>query len=397
QAAAISVLAWVYIPGAQADAGDTFNLTARYGLLETDNLFLLSRDADLSQLPGGAASKSETINMSTAELSLDKSYSLQRIQLNASINDYRYQNFSYLSYTAMNYSAAWRWAFTPRVRGTITTSRKEASNSFTDVDDISVRNIRLDQLIRFDVEADLGAAWRLTTRLDQAKSTNEVPVVREGDSVVKSGALGTRYVFPSGNFVGLNARFGQGEYLNRVNTVGGFLPRSFDETEHDVRASWAFSGKTNILARFAYFQRHHKEFEQRDFGGVIGDLRATWKATGKTTVVATLARTFNAYQTESNSYAAGNKYSLAPEWQATAHTSLRFNYEYFLQDYGGALANNTFANRKDTTRNAVIAVDWHPRQTMSLILSLQNQKRTSNLTGFDFKANSAFISGQITF
>jgi exopolysaccharide biosynthesis operon protein EpsL len=397
QAAALLVFALFYSSCAKADAGDTFNVTARYSLLETDNLFLLSRDADLNRLPGGATSKSETIKTSVAELSLDKSYSLQRFQINASINDYRYQNFSYLSYTAMNYAAGWQWAFTPRVRGTLTASRREVSNNFTDVTDISVRNIRTDKLIRFDGEADLGAAWRITTRLDQADSTNEVPVVREADSVIKSGSLGTRYVFPSGNFIGLNARYGSGEYLNRVTTVGGFLPRSFDETEHDIRSSWRLGGKTNLIGRIGYFQRRHQEFDQRDFGGVVGDIRATWRATGKTTMVATLSRTFNAYQTELNSYAAGNKLSLVPEWQATAHTSLRVNYEYFLQNYGGGLTSEGLAARRDTTRSATISLDWHPRPTISLILSLQNQKRISNLAGFDYKANSASVAGQITF
>lgn len=396
-AAVLSVVTFFYCAGAEAAAGDTFNITARYGLYETDNLFLLSHNADLTQLPSGATSKSETIITSTAELSLNKLYSLQQFQLSASVNDYRYQNFSYLSYTAMNYLAEWHWALTPRVRGSITTSRKEVSNSFTDVADISSRNIRTDGLIRFDGEADLGAAWRITTRLDQARSTNELPVVREGDSIVKSGLLGTRYIFPSGNFIGLNARFGQGEYLNRVSTEGGFLPRNFDETEHDVLTSWTVSGKTNLVARIGYFQRHHKKFEQRDFSGLIGDLRANWRATGKTSIIANFSRTFNAYQTESNSYATGNRFRVTPEWQTTAHTSLRVNYEYFLQNYSGDPVNSGVVGRRDATRTATVALDWHPRSTISLILSLQNQQRTSNLTGFDYKANSASISGQITF
>ncbi|MDB5893948.1 MAG: hypothetical protein JWQ88_1479 [Rhodoferax sp.] len=392
-----ALLGVAWVSPAFADAGDTLNLTASYQLVRDDNLFRLPSSVGTSNLPGGSTTKSERVDIKSLQLALDKSYSLQRFQLNATAVDYTYQNFGYLGYTALNYSGAWRWAFTPRVRGLLSTERKRASNSFTDVSNITERNLRTDQVTRFDGEADLGAAVRLLASVDRTRVTNELPVVQEGDSTATNASAGARYVFPSGNWVSYRFRHGNGEYFNRVASAA-LLPTSFSDDEHELAASWVLTGKTSLTARLAHFARTHPDAPVRDYSGPVGDIRINWNATAKTSLTGSYQRVFNTYQTNTASYATGDKLTLAPVWRATAHTSMRLNYEYFAQDYAGALPGLGLpAARRDRTRTAGIALDWRPRPTIGVSLSLQNQKRSSNLSSFEYTDNTASVAAQITF
>ena len=392
-----ALLGMAWASAAQADAGDTLNLTASYQLVHDDNLFRLPSSTGTGNLPGGSTTKSERIDIKSLQLALDKSYSLQRFQLSAALVDYDYQNFSYLGYSALNYNGAWRWAVTPRVRGVLSSERRRASNSFTDVSNITQRNLRTDQVTRFEGEADLGAAVRLLGSVDRSRITNELPVVQEGDSSSTNASAGVRYVARSGNWVSYRFRRGNGEYFNRISTAA-LLPTGFSDHEHELAMAWVLTGKTSLTARLAHFARTHPDAPIRDYSGPVGDLRLTWNATAKVGVTGAFQRQFNTYQTNTSSYATGNKFTLSPVWRATAHTSMRMNYEYFAQDYAGALPGLGLPSaRQDRTRSAGIAVDWRPRPTIGLILSLQNQRRSSNYSGFEYTDNTASVAAQITF
>lgn len=380
-----------------ADAEDTLNMSARYMLQTDSNVFRTSSNLS-PQAATGTSTKSDTIDITSVGLSLDKSYSLQRFQLNTSVVDSRYRNFDYLNFDALNYAAAWNWGFTPRIRGVLSADRKQVLNNTVQFVNVRERNVRTDSDFRLDADADLGAAVHLIGGVDQKRSTNELSVSQEGDSSIRSASLGLRYVFPSGNSVSYRMRQGNGDYYNRAQNLISAIPNNFDETEHELRAAWTLTGKTALTARLAHSKRSHPGLEQRDYSGPTGAISLLWDVTSKIDLTAGIARTLSAYQTDSSSYIAGNRFSLSPVWHATAHTSLRFNYDYLTQDYRGALPGSSLpANRQDTTRSSQLALDWSPRQSILLSLGLQSQKRSSNVADSDFKSTGASVSAQLTF
>nr|WP_315190070.1 XrtB/PEP-CTERM-associated polysaccharide biosynthesis outer membrane protein EpsL [uncultured Albidiferax sp.] len=382
---------------ALADAEDSINMSARYMLQTDSNLFRIASNLS-PQTALGTSTKSDTIDITSVGLSWNKSYSLQKFQLTTSIVDSRYKNFDYLNFDALNYSAAWNWSVTPRVRGVLSADRKQALNNTIQFVSVAERNVRTDTALRFNTDVDLGAAVHLIGGVDQARSTNELSVSQEGDSSVRSASLGLRYVFPSGNFVSYRMRQGNGDYYNRAQNTVSAIPNSFDETEHEFRAAWALTGKTALTARLAHFKRNHTGLAQRDYSGPTGDISLNWDVTSKIDLTAVIARTLSAYQTDSSSFIAGNRFTLSPVWRTTAHTSLRFNYDYLTQSYRGALPGSALpGNRQDTTRSSQLALDWSPRQSILLTLALQNQKRSSNVADSDFKSNGASVSAQLNF
>lgn len=365
---------------------------------QTDsNVFRISSNVT-PQSALGVSTKSDTIDITSIGLTLDKTYSLQEFQLNANIIDSRYKNFDYLNFDALNYAGAWNWSLTPRVHGILSADRKQTLNNTIQFVTTNGRNVRTDTALRFSADADLGAAVHLIGGIEQVRSTNELSISQEGDSRVNSASVGLRYVFPSGNSLSYRMRKGSGDYYNREQDLTQAIPNSFDETEHELRAAWILTGKTKLNARLAHFQRSHPNLAQRDYSGPVGDLSLTWDVTSKVDLTAVAARTLSAYQTDTSSFITGNRLALSPVWHATAHTSLRFNYAYLLQDYRGALPGSTLSvNRQDTTRSSLIALDWSPRQSIVLSLALQNERRSSNVADSDFKSNGASVSAQLNF
>ena len=163
---------------AQEDSGLT--LSASYAMQTDSNLFRLPASANV-QAQTGKSSAAEQIGVSTLGIGFNTTQSLQKFELDASVVDYRYQNFSYLSFNAINYNAAWRWSITPRFTGSVTVDRKETLNSFSDFNGFNTRNTRIDSNNRLDTVYELDGPWRLVAGVGQTKQSNEKALVAGGD------------------------------------------------------------------------------------------------------------------------------------------------------------------------------------------------------------------------
>ena len=106
-----------------AQSDDTLKLKIESSLRFDNNLFRLPADANLTALIG-SASGAERIDINTLSLNFSTTMSLQKLELSASVTNYRYQNFSYLSFVAHNYNATWHWALTPRLHGNLGSQRQ---------------------------------------------------------------------------------------------------------------------------------------------------------------------------------------------------------------------------------------------------------------------------------
>ncbi|MDB5964713.1 MAG: epsL, partial [Polaromonas sp.] len=93
---------------AQADELDTLQFRVGESLQRDSNVFRLSDQAN-TQAITGRSERADTIAITTLGAKFNKQYGLQRVELDADFEDYRYQRYSNLSFTAVNYAAAWRW------------------------------------------------------------------------------------------------------------------------------------------------------------------------------------------------------------------------------------------------------------------------------------------------
>jgi len=383
---------------ARADAEDTFSITPGVAVQHDDNLFRLSSSADPNAALG-RSTKSDDIVTSSVVLKLNKGYSLQRFEVEASLVDYRYRNFDYLDFTARNYAAAWRWSLTPYLHGNLSSDRKEALNSFTDFTGYRTRNVRTDENQRFDGILDVSGSWRVLGGVAQTTRTNSQIFEQEADSRLNTVEGGLRYDFPSGSSFSYITRSGRGEYtsLSQPSASLSLFDSGFDQRENEVHLILPVTGKTTIDARTAYVERSHDHFSERDFAGGVGNLNVKWEITGKTALIAGLSRELTSYQTASSSYIRIDHFVISPVWQISEKTALRGRYDYAKLDYRGAIAVTPLNDRADTQRTATLALDWQPLRSLSLSATLQNDRRTSNLPGLDFESTMAGVSAQMTF
>jgi exopolysaccharide biosynthesis operon protein EpsL len=371
------------------------SLTAGYSVQTNSNLFLLSGD-QLSAL--GQSTPSATIELPSASLKLDKSYSLQRFQLTASVLDYRYQSFDYLSFTAFNYAAAWLWSLSPDVRGTLSTTRDQTPTNFATSQGDNARNVRTDKATRFDGEVDIGGPWRLLGGLDYVTSSEEQPVVLEGNLLSQTGAVGIRYVLPSGASASYRYRLGNGDTFGSVSALIT-APTSFSSTSNEIQLSWPVSGKTTLTARAGYNEQNYDNLQLRDFKGPVGDLAMQWAATPKLNFTTTVRRELVPYQTTTSSYITTDRLIFSPLWQLSARTGVKLSLEAASRNYAGnALPGMALGvERQDTYRAASIGVEWHPVDAAKISISLQRLRNSSNYSAYDYDNNGATFAAQFSF
>jgi exopolysaccharide biosynthesis operon protein EpsL len=380
-----------------ADSEDAVNISAKYFVQTDSNLFRLSS----TQIQSGTEAnplRTERIDTGSISVDIDKSYSLQRLQFSGSFVDYQYRTYNYLSFNAKNYAAAWNWSATPWLHGTLSKTQQQGLNNFADYRDSRERNIRTTKTTLFDAEGNLGAAWRVLAGVEQSSRSNDLPVAQEGDDRARNYSLGLRYIYLSGGTFSYRMRKAEGDYLNRVQTVQSVLPSHYDERMHELRASLPLTGKSNVQARLAHIERTHPLLSVRNYSGPAGDITFNWAPTGKLNIAAVLGRGIAPYQTDTSNYVNRDTFSLTPSWQLTAHTSLRATYARSNEQFGGALPGRAPAFERQDKLDAIqLGLDWRPRPTMALSLSLQNINSQSNTTGYDYKTHGATVSGQITF
>lgn len=381
---------------ASADMLDTFNVTLGGTLMHDDNLFRLPANAD-PNLVLGKPQKSEDIAVTTLGLKLGKNYSLQRFEFDGTLVDYRYRTFDYLSFTARNYAAAWRWSLTPRFHGNLTKSRTEALNSFADYTGYQNRNKRTTDTSRFDGVFELGP-WHLIGAVAQSKSTNEKIFLAEGDSKVDTVEGGLRHVFRSGSSLSYVHRIGKGDYFNRPQPIPvGLYDNGFEQTTDEIQMLWAITPKASLDGRIGRLETHHNHYAQRDYNGTTGNLAFNWEITAKTKINATLAREISSYQTFYSNYTSTDRVTLAPYWQMTAHTGLRLRYDYAKRDFLAPIISTAFDGRSDTQRLGSISLEWQPMTSVLISASLQSDKRSSNKPGLDYDSTMGSVTAQFTF
>jgi exopolysaccharide biosynthesis operon protein EpsL len=380
---------------------DGLQLKASETLLTDSNIYRLPPNTNFDALIG-RPNAAERIGVTSVDLSYNKSYSLQRVELDLSLVDYKYQNFNKLNFTARNYDAAWRWALTPRLRGDLTSDRKETLNSFTDFLGANFANRstqRTDKNTGFNTDYELSSAWHLLAGVAQRKyltrsTLTAVDTLYVGDDYTStSSRAGLRYDFSSGSALTYRLQNTQGQNLN----TNGLISNQFTQTDNELRLSWVLSGKSTVDLSSAFINRHHDQFAQRDYSGVNAGVNLKWNMTGKSALTAGWTRNLTSAQSVNSNYVQSDRLSIGPVWQLSPKTMVRLSYAQTRDNYLDAPGLVQLPQRSDHTTSTTLALDWQPNRGLTLSTSLQSARRNSNLALYDFASNTATISAQLSF
>jgi exopolysaccharide biosynthesis operon protein EpsL len=394
-AAACVAAAGIHARPAAADEYDALNVVLGGSLVHDANLFRLPASVD-PQLAVGKPTRAETIKVAYAGLRIDKPYAQQRFQLDVTQTAYRYGNFGFLDFDALEYRGAWLWRLTPRVSGTLSAEHKESLVPFMDFR-VFQRNTRASDNHVFSLDGWLSGGWHLLLGASQYEQKNSQLFVAEADYRASAGEAGIKYVAASGSSIALIQRSLRGDYVNRVIDPVNFFDSGFRRNESELRANWNLSGHSVVTGRLTRLDHRHEHFAQRDFSGTAGQLAWAWTPQSKLRLDFSAKRDISAWWEAFASYRVNDTLSIAPTWQVSAKTQVRLKLDQVRSDFRGPVFTPTGPLRSDTVSSAQLGVDWSPLRSVSLGASLQRQRRSSNNAGVAFDDTIASVSASLMF
>jgi exopolysaccharide biosynthesis operon protein EpsL len=375
---------------------DTLKLNAAYSLMTDSNLFRLPANTNfMAQL--GRSSAEEKVSITSVGFAVNKAYSLQRFEFDASVVNYGYQNFNTLSFVATNYDAAWRWSLTPRLTGNLTSKRNETQNSFTDSSFLNQRNLRIDTTTRLDAVYDLGGAWRLLGGVWQSGQANQQQQVAQSDFTAFTTEAGLRYALQTGSSLTYTFKNARGKYTNRALNPTAFIDDGYSQFDNEVKAHWVLNGHLTSDIRLDQINRKHPNISQRDFSGLNSSADITWSISGKSALTAGWARSLSSYQTSTSNYQQTDRLSIGPVWQISPKATARLSYAAASIDYLGSPTGAPGVPRSDNTRDISLSMDWQPHPKLTVGASLQNATRTSTFANLDYDSNMLTLTAQIAY
>ncbi len=377
---------------------DTFKFRVDYALQTDSNLQRLSA-SDNVLAKTGRSSTAERIGISTLGVSFNKAYSLQRLELDLSLVDHNYQNFSQYSYTATNYAAAWRWSFTPRLRGSLTSDRNQTLNSFSDYQSgasITKRNLRTTRNTGFEASFDVDGTWSMLAGLARTHQANQQTLGTGEDYSANTASMGVRRASGSNSTLTYNLKTASGKYLNTANN------REFDQLDHELRLFWVLTGSTTANLSATYINRSHPDQPLRDYSGFNTGAAVNWSITGKTALAVNWARQLGSYQTGYSNYAQSDRLSLGPIWRIGSKTYLGLRYDLTHINYLGTPPTPSVptALREDTLRDLTLSFNWQPYQFVALSAALKKSTRdatVANLDPLDYRSTTGTLSADFSF
>lgn len=353
------------------------NVTFRAGLgLQHDDNFL--------RTPSGTE-RSEQISTQSVGININIPVSLQRFELDVGLTNSLHDNFGNFDFLGKNYSAAWRWSFTPQLHGNLTSTRAETLNSPSDSVTSTLRNKNATTTNAFDAVYEMGGPWQILAGYTRSTSLNEQPLIGDANDRSTTYSAGVRYLMASGNSLSYNLQSEKGTSTN-----------DYDALINEVSGVWIVSGNTTMTGRLSHINRNHFAAPQFDYDGFASGITVAWRATGKINVNAAWQRALANYQTIGSTHTVTDTLSVSPVWQITPITSLSAQYSYAVRRDQGVVSGLS-SNRKDTLREASIAYTWRPRPFVSLSASAANSVRKSNLAGLDYSENLVSLLAQLSF
>ncbi|OLC46762.1 MAG: hypothetical protein AUH80_06255 [Chloroflexi bacterium 13_1_40CM_4_65_16] len=359
------------------------------------NVFHLPSSVDAQALLGKPA-KSDRISATYAGLRVDKPYAQQRFLLELTETAYRYDNFSFLDFNALQYQGSWQWHFTPRVSGTLAADRTEALVNYTDFRDPSTRNVRTVDNRLLSVDAWLFGGWHLLGAARQQAAKNSAQFVQLGSSRVTGGEGGVKYVAGSGSSVTFNLRSVVGHFTDRVADPVTLVDDGFRRSESELLATWIVTGKSTLDGRLARVDYHSSHFAERDFTGSAARLGHRWAPTAKLSLNLAVSRDLQPWQDDFASYRVDTRLSFGPRWELGARTALAMTLDHLASDFRNPVVP-AGPDRRYAFRSAQLALDWQILRNVTIKASLQRSLQTSTDPTVPFSATVATLDASLMF
>jgi len=392
------LVAALHAAPACADEFDTLNLVLSQTITYDANVF---RTPDSAAPQTGFDSKGDRIDTTSVGFKLNKPYAQQRLQADFAQTTTRFNTFNFLNSEGINYRAAWLWALTPHLTGTLSTDSAQSQVPFAQAGGTQ-KNLRTATNRTFSVDGWLSGGWHVLAGITQSEAKTEQVNLSTPSYDSRRIEAGIRYEAASANSVSVMGRTIPADTINQRLDPVNFIETGYRDVESELKVHWKPSGKSTFDVTLMRKQRINEHFAQRDFAATTGELRYGWTPTGKLQINLSANRNISPFLAfgntiQNSSYVIDNALLVGAVLQAAAKLSFSANATRKQSDYGGPVFAVSGPPRQDDLRSLQVGVNWIPLRALSLSANFGRDRRDSNATGFQFTDKVVTITAVATF
>jgi hypothetical protein len=384
---------------ASAAEGDFLTLTATANYQYDSNVFRVTNGAE----PTGFSHRGDSIWTESAAADLNKVIGRQRLYGNLAVTNYNYQDFSVLDNTAYLGTLGYRLGFgSDSEVGVFYTGTNKLSD-YADRTGLYQRNMVNQARYGGDLLLRVAGSWLGVGSVTQGRDANSLYSQSAGNANVSSYDAGVRFS-PRGSANYIEARYSESAvHYDPYNSGAGSVNSLYSYEQHEERIAglWSPNQVSSIEAGAGLVHSDHERSSTLDFTGWSGHLGYIWRPTSASTTNVRASRSIGAAGDAWGSYARTNGLSLKQSWQATSKISLEGNAQYQERNYLGFITANTNSAGEDARHDKIYTLGassaYAFSQKFTTRLSLNRERRASNVDGYSYRDLSATLSAEYKF
>jgi Putative beta-barrel porin 2 len=358
---------------------NTFNIYAADRELYDSNVYRLPVGTNIAAVVGPSAQAHDYINSPGAGLGGQWGIGRQIINVELNAQDNRYSNNANLNNISSTDRAVLNWGLGSVLTGQVGMNYVRGLAGFVNATSYA-RNIYAQASYYAATRFQVGPRWAIYGGIENALLGFGQSVARGDNSSAKSVDLGFDFVTNIEDTIGLDYRYSDIRYSNRIALSSTVFAPDFRDERLRLLVKRVLSEKSSIDISAGYLQRTYANTLIGSFKGPIWSGTLGWQPTGKTQLLASTWRSLRAYLTDQTYYYRSTGVSLSPVWNATEKINLSFLVSREGQTYiGSSPIGGGQPGRRDTVNAQVASITYTPIHALSLDFSYRHEQRDSNV------------------
>ena len=361
---------------------NTFNVGVGDQERFDDNLFRLSRDANVATTVGPGASRQDRINSPLADLTAEWGSGRQVVDLDLNVQDNRYSHNSYLNNVSSSDRLTWNWGVGGVLSGQVGADYLRDLVGFVNATSYA----RLDyQRTEYFAAGTWQVGPHVTLYGGLLDSVFSLAGGAQGnDSRTKAVDFGGELVTDEQNTFGLDYRYTDARYPNSVvleTSPGAAAPFNPDYRDDLARFLYkrALTDKTTLDVAVGYIKRTYADSQIGSFSGPTWRGTLSWLPSEKTQLLLITFRQLQSYLTDQTNYYRTTGVSLQPIWNATEKLTLALTISRADESFIGSSVNAVNQSSRTATVNSeAVDIGYTPTKSLTFDLSYRREQRSTN-------------------
>lgn len=360
--------------------------------------YSILHDSNLLRSPNDGVVLPDTYHRAEAGLLFEGLLSQQKLIANLNFNRTHFNRYDQLDNDGKDLLAQWNWHVGPHLEGNVGRSYIQSLSQFVEFHDLQ-RNVRTQQRKFFDASWRYHPEWRLRGGASRSTVNYNLSSQQSLNRTEDTEEFGIDYLAPSNSTIGLQLRHIRGEFPYPQDLVYALVDNSYNQDEVKAKIKWMLSGKSQLEFLGGWVKRKHDFFSQRDVSAFNARLVSNWVPSAKVGINVSAWQETGAVEDLTASYTLNQGASFGSTWDMSSKTRLEWQLRKESRDYRGEPTFDWMmpTERKDTYRTASLTWIYVPFQHLKTALMIQREERSSNISYYNYRANSAMFNARYEF